>query len=144
MQRLDLWLGAMLLLAPGIALSQSTLLVAPADVSWQDSRARPGTKVAILEGDPTRQGIFVTLAKFPANYDAPPHYHGATERGVVLTGSLYMGIGSVADRAKAKHLPAGSVWVLPALTPHFFYTTEETTLHVVASGPFQTTPVKAP
>lgn len=142
MRRLMPWLGAILLLLPALAKSQNTLLIAPADVNWQDSRARPGTKFAILEGDPSKQGVFVALAKYPANYVAEPHYHGATERGVVLTGSLYMGIGEVADRAKARHLPAGSVWVVPSLTPHFFYTTEETTLHVATSGPFQTTPVK--
>lgn len=143
MRRLMPWLGAVLLLFPGFAMPQNPLLIAPGDVTWQDSRARPGIKVAILEGDPSRQGVFVSLAKFPANYEAEPHYHGATERGVVLTGSLYMGIGEVADRTKARHLPPGSVWVVPSLTPHFFYTTEETTLHIVTSGPFQTTPVKA-
>ena len=136
--------GATLLLIPGIANSQSPLLISPGDVHWVDSRARPGTKVAVLEGDPARQGIFVTLAKFPPNYVAEPHFHGATERGVVISGSLYMGVGAVVDRAKAKHLTVGSVYVLPSLMPHYFYTTEEVVIHVISSGPFQTTPAKAP
>lgn len=135
------WLAAVLLSLPGFAMSQNPLLIAPTDVAWQDSRARPGVKVAILEGDASRQGVFVALAKFPANYIAEPHYHGATERGAVLTGNLYMGLGEVSDRAKARHLPAGSVWVVPSLTPHFFYTTEETTVYVITSGPVQNTPV---
>lgn len=142
MRRVMRWAGAAVFLLPAFAMSQNPLLIAPGDVNWQDSRARPGTKVAILEGDPSRQGVFVSLARFPANYEVEPHYHGATERGVVLTGSLYMGIGEVADRTKTRHLPPGSVWVVPSLMPHFFYTTEETTLHIVTSGPFQTTPVK--
>ena len=144
MRRVLRWFCATLLILPGVASSQSTLLMPPSEVVWQDSRSRPGTKLAILEGDPARQGTFVALAKFPPNYEVAPHYHGATERGVVLTGSLYVGMGARVDRAKVKHLPAGSVFVFPSLTPHYFFTTEETTIQIVTSGPFSTTPAQAP
>ena len=142
MRKLLRWIGASLLVLPGLALSQSPLLVTPGEVVWQDSRSRPGMKLAILEGDPSRQGTFVLLAKIPANYEVAPHYHPATERGVVVTGGLHVGMGTRADRAKTKHLPAGSVFVFPSLTPHFYFTTEETTIQIISSGPFSTVPAQ--
>ena len=136
--------AATLLVLPGVAIAQNMLLVAPGEVVWQDSRSRPGMKLAILEGDPTRQGTFVMLAKIPANYEVAPHYHPATERGVVIAGGLHVGMGARADRAKTKHLPAGSVFVFPSLTPHYYFTTEETTIQIISSGPFSTVPAPAP
>jgi quercetin dioxygenase-like cupin family protein len=137
-------MAATILLLPGAAMSQNTLLMTPSEVPWVDSRARPGSKVAILEGNPSMPGTFIALTKFPANYEVAPHYHASTERGVVIAGSLYVGMGARADRAKVKHLPAGSVFVFPSLTPHYYYTTEETTIQIISTGPFSITPAQAP
>ena len=137
-------MAAAILLLPGAAMSQSTLLVAPGEVTWAESRTRPGSKIAILEGNPSMPGTFMALARLPANYEVAPHYHPSTERGVVITGSLYVGMGARADRAKVKHLPAGSVFVFPSLTPHYYFTTEETTIQIISTGPFSITPAQAP
>jgi quercetin dioxygenase-like cupin family protein len=140
-----LWpMAATILLLPAAAMSQSTLLITPSEVPWVESRSRPGSKIAILEGNPSTPGTFMALAKFPANYEVAPHYHSSTERGVVIAGGIYVGMGARADRAKVKHLPAGSVFVFPSLTPHYYYTTEETTIQIISTGPFSITPAQAP
>jgi hypothetical protein len=133
-----------ILLLPAAAMSQSVLLVAPNEVTWVDLRGRPGAKIALLEGNFSTPGTIMLLARFPANYEVAPHYHPSTERGVVIAGSLYVGMGARADRAKVKHLPAGSVFLFPSLTPHYYFTTEETTIQIISNGPFSTVPAEAP
>jgi len=137
-------MAATILLLPAAAMSQSTLLVSPSEVPWVESRSRPGSKHAVLEGNPSMPGTFMLLAKLPANYEVAPHYHAATERGVVIAGGIYVGMGTSGDRAKVKHLPAGSVFVFPSLTPHYYFTTEETMLQIVSTGPFNIIPAQAP
>src|SRR5262245_39983754 len=58
------------------------VLVTPADVKWQDGPpALPkGAKVAVLEGDPAREGPFVMRAKLPDGYRIAPHTHPKDER----------------------------------------------------------------
>lgn len=72
------WMGAILVVLPCVAMAQSTLAVTPGDILWENSRQRPGTQFAVIEGYPARQGTFILLAKYPANYEVTPHYHGAT------------------------------------------------------------------
>ncbi len=133
-----------ILLLPAAAMSQSTLLMSPSEVPWSESRSRPGSKLAIVEGNPSMPGTFMALARFPANYEVAPHYHASTDRGVVIAGSIYVGMGAKFDRAKVKHLPAGSVFVFPSLTPHYYYTTEDTTIQIISTGPFSVIPAQAP
>jgi len=70
------------------------LMIMPADIQWAPSSGGlpAGAQVAVIEGDPTKQGLFVMRAKFPAGYSIRPHYHGANEHVTVLEGTLGMGM----------------------------------------------------
>src|SRR5262245_38463366 len=49
---------------------------------------------AVLYGDPTKPGIFVTRVKFPTGTRDLPHWHPEEVRtAVVLSGTLYFGVG---------------------------------------------------
>jgi quercetin dioxygenase-like cupin family protein len=58
-----------------------------------------------------------------------------------LSGALRLGYGTK-DDGPAESLPAGTVIVTPANTPHFFSTTAETTVQTHGIGPWGSTPVK--
>ena len=47
-------------------------------------------QTAVLYGDPTKPGLFVTRVKFSAGWKDPPHWHPDEARTVaVLSGTLY-------------------------------------------------------
>jgi quercetin dioxygenase-like cupin family protein len=119
-----------------------TKILTPEEIKWVDNPMRPGAKMAVIEGDPKQAGPVTMQFKFPADFKIPPHWHPVTERFVVLSGSLYEGVGEEADIAKAKLLKAGSAGVMPAKTPHYVFTKEEAVLQVFTTGPLQSFPVK--
>ncbi len=91
-------------------------LYPPATIQWKEGPAAlpPGAKVAVLEGDPTKEGPFVVRFQFPDGYHVPPHTHPKTERVTVISGALYLATGESLDRNSAKKLPAGSFGYWPA------------------------------
>src|SRR5579862_5906401 len=72
------------------------IIVTPADVKWQEGPASltKGAKVAVLEGDPTKEGQFVMRIKLPDGFRIMPHTHPKDERVTVISGTLYLGNGS--------------------------------------------------
>src|SRR5438045_9306793 len=85
-------------------------LYPPTTIEWKAAPAAlpPGAKMAVLEGDPTKEGPFVVRFQFPEGYHIPPHTHPKTERVTVISGALYLATGEALDRNSAKKLPAGS------------------------------------
>src|SRR5262245_52998462 len=54
----------------------------------------PAPQVAVLYGDPTKPGVYVTRIKLTAGLKVPPHWHPDEWRtAVVLSGTLYFGVG---------------------------------------------------
>src|SRR5262245_11510903 len=90
--------------------SSEMRLYPAASIEWKPGPAAipPGAKMAVLEGDPTKEGMFVVRFQFPAGYHIPPHTHPKTERVTVISGALYLATGESLDRNSAKELPARS------------------------------------
>ena len=49
--------------------------VAPEEVQWKDLPGYGGLKYAVIEGDPSKEGIYVVRVKFPPGLMTRPHYH---------------------------------------------------------------------
>jgi hypothetical protein len=96
----------------------------------------PGAKLVVIEGDPSKEGLFTMRAQLPANYKIPPHWHPAVEHVTVITGTFHMGTGETFDAAKAKALPAGGFAVMPIRFAHFAFTKEETVIQLHGVGPW--------
>jgi quercetin dioxygenase-like cupin family protein len=120
---------------------ESPILVSPADINWVDAPpAFPkGAKVAVVQGDPSKEGAFTLRAKFPAEYKVAPHFHPDVETVTVLSGTFYVSMGDTFDASKAKSLGAGGFAALPKKSPHFAFTKEETVIQVNAHGPWTLT-----
>jgi hypothetical protein len=114
------------------------VMVRPADRSWADGPASlpPGTKVAVIEGDPTQAGPFTLRLRLPARYRIPPHWHPADEHVTVIAGAFHMGLGESYDASKGKRLPVGSFAVMPAKTAHFAFTKEPAVIQLHGIGPW--------
>ncbi|MBA3772375.1 MAG: cupin domain-containing protein [Ramlibacter sp.] len=117
--------AALALTAPAVALSQAHghSSVFPPDMKWADLPSLPpGAKISVLEGPMNEAVPFTARLKLPANYQIPAHWHPATERITVLSGTFYMGMGNVLDTTKGTAVPTGGFAVMQPKTPHFAYT----------------------
>jgi hypothetical protein len=115
------------------------IAIAPDAIKWAAGPPTlpAGAKAAVLEGDPTKPGIFTLRLQLPANYVIPPHRHPEAERVTVLTGSVHVGFGEKLDRKDSTRFRAGSFYVNPAKAAHFVWTKERATLQITAVGPWQ-------
>src|SRR5258708_29460689 len=89
-------------------------------IEWKDGPpALPkGAKVALLEGDPTKEGPFVMRLLFPGGYHIPAHTHPKTERVTVISGAIYLAMGDKLDRSAAQNLsPATYPFCPPRMQP---------------------------
>lgn len=112
------------------------------DAQW--SPAPPllpkGAEIAVLEGDPTKPGLYAVRLKFPEHYAIPAHSHPTDEHVVVTSGALVFGMGDVLDkrsRANTK-LTVGGFVDASANVNHFAFTRdEETTIVLYGEGPVE-------
>lgn len=111
----------------------------PATLTFaQNPNLLPGGQVAWLEGSPTQPGLYTFRVKFPANYRVMPHTHPDDRVYTVISGTWYIGLGTRFDAATAKGYPPGSVYFLPANTPHFHISPGAAEAQVTGAGPTAT------
>ena len=108
------------------------------NIEWKDGPAAlpRGSKVAVLEGDPAKEGPFVMRLHFPGGYHIPPHTHPKTERVTVLSGALYLAMGDKLDRSSAQMLAAGTYGFWPAGMKHAAWADSETVIQLHGTGPW--------
>jgi hypothetical protein len=120
-------------------------LFLPADIPWTVGPAslRPGAKVAVLEGDPTRDGVFTIRLSLPNGFQVAPHWHTQVEHVTIVSGVLHFGMGEKFDRAATRRMPAGSFGYWPIGMRHFAWAEGETVLQLHGRGPWTVTYVNA-
>ena len=118
--------------------STMDLFSGPAAVKW--GPAPPvlpkGASIAVLSGDPFKDGPYVLRLKMPANYKLPAHHHPTTENVTVVSGSFHAGMGDKLDSDKGQAFVPGGFVSLPAGMNHFAWATAETIVQVHGNGPF--------
>jgi quercetin dioxygenase-like cupin family protein len=121
--------------------SVAHVTVNKADLTWGEAPpALPkGAMVAVLNGDPSKEGMFTMRVMFPENYRIAPHWHPSTENVTVLEGNFYMGTGEKFNEQTAKMLEPEGYSVMPAKMPHYAFTKDKCTIQVHAMGPFAVT-----
>ncbi|RUV28609.1 MAG: hypothetical protein EOS23_26815 [Mesorhizobium sp.] len=95
-----------------------------------------GADIAVIAGDPSKDGPYVLRLKTPAGYKIAAHSHPTAEYITVLSGNFHIGMGDKFDEAKGIELTAGGFGVAPAGMNHFAWMTSETIIQVHGNGPF--------
>jgi quercetin dioxygenase-like cupin family protein len=95
----------------------------------------PGAQIAVLKGDPSKEGLYVVRLKLPAGFKIAPHTHPNDENVTVLSGSFNIGTGEKADETKGTSVKAGGYSYVPKQMPHYAWFTEETVLQLHGLGP---------
>jgi quercetin dioxygenase-like cupin family protein len=140
--RRNLIVLCLVVLAAATARAQGVMTTYPvADIQWKDGPATlpKGTKMVVLEGDPTKAGVFTMRIKFPAGMIVSPHFHTQTEHATVMSGVLHVGVGDKFDKTATRSLPAGSFGFWPAGMKHFAWMEGETVLQLHGQGPWTIT-----
>jgi hypothetical protein len=108
------------------------------DLEWRDGPASlpKGAKIAVLEGDPTKEGPFVFRVKVPDGYRIPVHTHPKTERVTVISGTFNIGMGDKFDKSATKPMPAGTYGYWEAGMKHFVWINGETVAQFHGIGPW--------
>jgi hypothetical protein len=111
----------------------------PSDkIKWHKGPASlpSGAMIAVLEGDPNKEGPFVFRLKVPDGYRVPPHTHPKTERVTVISGTFNIGMGDKFDAKTTKAMPAGTYGYWPTGMKHFVWVKGETVLQFHGMGPW--------
>jgi hypothetical protein len=103
--------------------------------------ASPGPETVVLYGSPSKPGVFVMRAKFPAGFKVTPRWRPDEWRtAVVLSGTFYYGIGEQWDESKLVAYPPGTFFSHPSKHPHFAWAKDgEVIIQFTAMGPTNVT-----
>jgi quercetin dioxygenase-like cupin family protein len=111
-------------------------LLLPDGLKWVEPAVLPGSKLAVLQGDPGKEGLFVYRFRFPANFKVPPHFHKAGENVTVLSATFFVGLGEKFDQGSGQELPVGGFVAIPPKHPHYAWAgAQETVVQVHGVGP---------
>jgi len=69
-------------------------IIQPDEIRW---RSAPNTEQAVLAGDPSKPGVYVTMSKWRKGSFSHPHFHSAERYAYVLDGTWWVGTGSRFD-----------------------------------------------
>ena len=110
-------------------------------LEWKDGPPSlpKGAKIAILEGDPSKEGPFVFRVKVPDGYQIPPHTHPKVERVTVIAGTFNIGMGEKFDKGATQAMPAGSYGFWQPDMKHFVWAKSETIVQFHGMGPWTIT-----
>ena len=113
-------------------------IIQPQEIRWGPAPPAlpPGAQVAVLFGDPRKEGMFAMRLKVPKGYTIAPHTHPKPEVVTVISGTVKLGMGETLDINKVRALPAGTFYATPPGMPHFARFEEETILQVNTVGPW--------
>jgi Domain of unknown function (DUF4437) len=116
----------------------SHMVALPDDVKWGPAPPAlpPGAQAAVLDGDPSKSGLFTIRLKLPDGYTIPAHWHSTEENLTIISGSFGLGLGEKLDKGKVRYLPAGSYVRLGKEERHFAVAKGETVVQVHGTGPF--------
>ena len=126
---------------PAAAADEHAVL-APGDMKWVPAppSVPKGAQMAVLFGDPSKEGLFAMRLKLPKGYSVPPHSHPKPEVVTVISGTFRIGMGDAADAAKAQALPAGGLFAAsPGMNHYVAPLDAETIVQLNSNGPWGVT-----
>ena len=125
-------------LAGSAATSPALAQINTSDMKWGPAPAGlpAGAQLAVLSGDPGKEGMFTIRIKFPAGFTVQPHHHPADELVTVIEGDFALGMGDTFDRERMTLLKPGGYAVAAKDMNHYVTTTGGGIVQITSHGPF--------
>ena len=118
-----------------------TAYISPGKIHWQHDPL--GADTAVLQGDPSKPGMYIVLVKWAPHHMSHPHWHPHDRFITVLSGTWWVGTGAKFDPERTVPMPAGSFVTDFAKGVHYDGAKDqEVTLEIVGDGPATATPAE--
>ena len=114
----------------------------PDQIPWKDDPI--GAKMAVMQGDPSKPGLYIVLVKWTPHHMSHPHWHPNDRFITVISGTWWVGTGAKFDPEETVPLPAGSFVTHFGKQIHYDGAKDsEAVLEIVGDGPATATPAEA-
>jgi quercetin dioxygenase-like cupin family protein len=113
------------------------------ELQWRPTEGNTlGVETAVVEGDPSKPGYYLTINHFPAGVMSRPHYHPDERYIIVIKGTWYTDEGNVFRPKQAQPLKPGDFMRHPKDGPHYDGALDEDTWVAIGGyGPTKATVV---
>jgi quercetin dioxygenase-like cupin family protein len=95
------------------------VIVMPNEINYEKNPAGSGPDLAVIAGDPTKEGFYIIRARFAPGVMSMPHSHPGDRHVTVISGTWWAGKGSTFDPNSTTPLGPGSYMLHPAGEVHF-------------------------
>jgi len=113
-------------------------VIIPDKIAWTHPPNFPaGFDLAVVEGDPSQEGLFTLRIKGADGTVVRPHWHPSDENITVIKGVFLLGTGDRFDKAALQALPSGAFSFMPKEMRHFGQCKGQTIVQVHGMGPFK-------
>jgi len=128
--------AALALIVPAHAADDHHAAVQADALKWSQPAAyAAGAQLAVVKGDPTKEGFYVVRLKVPAGFKIQAHTHPNDENVTVLSGTFHIGTGDKLDEKKGAVLKAGGYSYVAKGMTHYAIFPEETVIQLHGMGP---------
>lgn len=119
--------------------SESLVLTNPTEmINWGTPKTlSSGAHDFVLQGNPSQSGVYTVRLKLPAHYKIMPYIQTKASYITVIQGSYYIGNGTTFNKKLGKKLTAQGFAIIPANTPIYAWTEEETIIQIHGEGPIE-------
>jgi hypothetical protein len=115
----------------------------PDQLQWRDPTGAAGVNQTVLQGDPTKAGLYVVMNRFKPGNFSRPHFHPNDRFITVVKGTWWVGTGNTFDPAGTVAMPAGTFVTHFGRQVHYDGAKhEEVVLIIVGEGPATLTRVE--
>jgi hypothetical protein len=115
----------------------------PDQLQWRDPTGAAGVNQAVLQGDPTKTGLYVVMNRFKPGNFSRPHFHPNDRFITVVKGTWWVGSGNTFDPDGTVPMPAGTFVTHFGKQVHYDGAKdEEVVLIIVGEGPATLTRVE--
>tara|TARA_R110000772_G_scaffold137320_2_gene246195 strand:- start:2295 stop:2816 length:522 start_codon:yes stop_codon:yes gene_type:complete len=87
------------------------------EFDWDENSNELQQKV--IYGDPSKEGLYILRARFPAGVTSIPHTHNQDRFVTVIEGNWYAGTDASHDINRTTKIPAGGFMIHPAGAVHY-------------------------
>jgi quercetin dioxygenase-like cupin family protein len=130
-------LGLSLGTASAVELNPAAIAIKlPDEIKWRDPTGAAPVNQAILQGDPTKPGMYVVMNRFKPGAFSKPHFHPNDRFITVIKGTWWVGTGNKWDKDATVPVKAGGFVTHFARQVHYDGAKdEEAWLIIVGEGP---------
>ena len=113
-------------------------------LQWKDYPGLPGVTFTVVDGDPSKPGIYTIRAKFAPRTMSQPHWHPEARYVTVIRGTWWTGAGAKFDPENTVPVKTGGFSVHTAKEIHYDGAKEEEVIVQISGiGPSGTVPVNS-